>query len=107
MNQDVLSFAQVMAIVVASTGSFIAIGLATRYLWRLTSPRNRELSSAQNDRLDRLEQSIDAIAIEVERISEAQRYTVAVLSERLPARADERVGLNAPRVVSPKFDTPH
>ncbi len=35
-------------------------------------------------RLQRLEQAIDAIAIEVERMSESQRFTANVLAERLP-----------------------
>lgn len=38
-------------------------------------------------RLQRLEQAIDAIAVEVERMSESQRFTAKVLAERLPAGA--------------------
>jgi hypothetical protein len=40
-------------------------------------------------RLERMEQAIDAIAVEVERISEGQRFTTKLLSERAaePARA--------------------
>jgi hypothetical protein len=37
-------------------------------------------------RLDRLEQAVDAIAIEIERISEGQRFVTRVLAER-PASA--------------------
>jgi hypothetical protein len=33
-------------------------------------------------RLDRMEQAIDAIAVEIERISEGQRFTTKLLSER-------------------------
>lgn len=33
-------------------------------------------------RLERMEQAIDAIAVEVERISEGQRFTTKLLSER-------------------------
>jgi hypothetical protein len=33
-------------------------------------------------RLERMEQAIDSIAIEVERISEGQRFTTKLLSER-------------------------
>jgi hypothetical protein len=46
-------------------------------------------------RLERMEQAIDAIAVEVERISEGQRFTTRLLSERLkepalpPARTNE------------------
>ena len=47
-------------------------------------------------RLDRMEQAIDSIAVEVERISEGQRFTTRLLSERNEASAipvrGERVG---------------
>jgi len=35
-------------------------------------------------RLDRIEQAIEAMAVEVERVSEAQRYSARLLTERLP-----------------------
>ncbi len=38
-------------------------------------------------RLERMEQAIDAIAVEVERISEGQRYTTRLLAERSAAPA--------------------
>jgi hypothetical protein len=34
-------------------------------------------------RLERMEQAIEAIAVEVERISEGQRFTTKLLSERV------------------------
>lgn len=39
---------------------------------------------AMEGRLARMEQSIDAIAVEAERISEGQRFTTRLLSERVP-----------------------
>jgi hypothetical protein len=45
-------------------------------------------ANAMNDpRLERMEQAIDAIAIEVERIAEAQRFQTRLLSERASERA--------------------
>ena len=38
---------------------------------------------ALEKRLSRIEQSIDAVAIEIERISEGQRFTTKLLSERV------------------------
>ncbi|MEP6991915.1 MAG: hypothetical protein ABJA80_13370 [bacterium] len=38
------------------------------------------------DRLERMEQAIDAIALEVERISEGQRFTTRLLTERAAER---------------------
>jgi hypothetical protein len=42
---------------------------------------NASGSSLTDDRLARIEQSVDAIALEVERISEGQRFTTKLLSE--------------------------
>jgi hypothetical protein len=39
----------------------------------------------QSRRLEQLQQSIDVIALEVERMSESQRYVAKVLNEKLPA----------------------
>jgi hypothetical protein len=40
-------------------------------------------------RLERMEQAIDAVAVEVERISEGQRFTTKLLSERVPPRSED------------------
>ena len=41
-------------------------------------------------RLARTEQAVDAIAVEAERISEGQRFTTKLLSERALARSEAR-----------------
>ena len=85
MDGDVLVFAQVMTVIVTSTGAFVAIGLGARMLWRMGSrTKSKGVSPVDDTRMERLEAAVDAIAIEVERISESQRYTVSLLSERLP-----------------------
>jgi len=43
--------------------------------------------SATDARLQRLEQSFEAMEVELERISEGQRYTTKLLTERLPLAA--------------------
>jgi hypothetical protein len=108
MEGDVLMFAQVMTVIVASTAGFVAIGLGARVLWRAGSRvKARTLPPADDSRLERLEAAVDAIAIEVERISESQRFTVGLLSERLPPRAVDRVGdLPAPGGMK-RVNTPH
>jgi len=52
-----------------------------------------------DDRLARLEQAVDAIALEVERISEGQRFTTKLLSEQgraAPQPVRERLSSNTP-----------
>ena len=59
----------------------ISLALA-RLIWkRATAPRGANAAWDSNPRLDRLEQSVDAIAVEVERISEGQRYMTRLLAE--------------------------
>lgn len=103
MDNDVVTFAQVMAVIVVSSAAFVAIFMRARNSWiRGSQPAPRQMDES---RLDRLEAAVDAIAIEVERISESQRFTVGLLAERLPARGD-RVELPAP-VSSKRTITPH
>jgi hypothetical protein len=93
---------------------FVLAPLAFAYarrLWRRPVPA-AGLSPESAQRFDRLEQAVDAIAIEVERISEGQRYVTRLLSEaqgvpalgagrapaepiRLPDRERVRVGGDA------------
>ena len=108
MDPDVLEFAQVMTIIVTSVASFIAIGLGARLLWKLGSRPPRDAPPANSAQLERLESTIELMAVEIERISESQRFTVNLLSERLPARGDERLGAPpAMRIPLRKNDTPH
>lgn len=107
MEGDVLTFAQVMTVIVLSTGGFVLIGLGARILWRWGSLRKPTIRAERDDeRMQRLETAVDTIAIEVERISEGQRFMVGLLSESLPAGRAERAGeLPAPersgRVITP------
>ena len=89
MNET-LVFAQVMTVIVMSTAAFVAIGLGTRILWRRgATVQPRREARYDEDRQQRLEMAVDAIAIEVERISEAQRFMVGLLSEAGAARKAE------------------
>ena len=90
MDGDVLMFAQVMTVLVMSAAAFVVIGLGGRILWRQGSPLKPTVGAPHDeDRMQRLETAVDTIAIEVERISEAQRFMVGLLSESLPARRAE------------------
>jgi hypothetical protein len=60
---------------------------------------DQEANSGGDQRLARLEQAVDAIALEIERISEGQRFTTRLLSEQ-SRRASEsgarRLSSNTP-----------
>jgi hypothetical protein len=69
---------------------FPVVRLITRWLEPRPVPP-RELSTI-NGRLERIEAAVDAIAVEVERISEAQRFSAKLQSEqqlpRLPGPSE-------------------
>lgn len=65
----------------------IALSIS-RMFWRRGSiPRQPAQSLESADRLARMEQAIDSIAIEIERVSEGQRFVTRLMSERQGAAA--------------------
>jgi hypothetical protein len=107
MDNDVVVFAQVMTVILGSTAAATAIFLAARAVWLWGSRTRDKVGRAFDEsRIERIENAVDAIAIEVERISEAQRYTVGLLSDRLPPRV-ERVGEIPTPTGNRRVNTPH
>ncbi|HJP58551.1 MAG TPA: hypothetical protein VJ865_01075 [Gemmatimonadaceae bacterium] len=75
-------------IFLGAAGMFIGLTtllLLGRWIWkrfiREDLPQSRKLPSADSERLQRVEQGIEAMAIEVERISEGQRFVTKLISE--------------------------
>jgi hypothetical protein len=64
-----------------------------RKIWKRDSAASLPTSHQNDQRLERMEHAIDAIAVEVERLSEGQRFMTKLLSDR----SHERVGLHAPQ----------
>jgi len=67
-----------------ATAIILAIGVpvARAYTRKLDADsKNPRVPLEVTDRLERMEQAIEAVAIEVERISEGQRFTTRLLSE--------------------------
>jgi hypothetical protein len=63
--------------------AFIIVGLPIARAFARRMDRRGETASASEiaPRLDRIEQAVEAIAIEVERVSEGQRYTTKSIAE--------------------------
>jgi hypothetical protein len=56
-----------------------------RLIWKRATnppPRNASLDQATQQKLEHLQQAVDTIAIEVERISEGQRFVTKLMSDR-------------------------
>jgi cell division protein FtsB len=79
---DILQIAVIAALFVALLGSVCWISVATyRSVKRID---NQKLAPSDDLRgqIEQLQQSVDSIAVEVERIAEAQRYMARLESER-------------------------
>ncbi|HEX3533854.1 MAG TPA: hypothetical protein VHT23_06510 [Gemmatimonadaceae bacterium] len=73
-----------------ATAIVLAVGvpLARAYSRRMDAQaKNPQIPSEVAARLERMEQAIDSVAVEVERISEGQRFTTKLLSEGKGAAA--------------------
>lgn len=86
MDKDVVAIVAILSVFV-----FMPFAIAfARLIWKRSSPPPRPVADqATQQRLEHLQQSVDTIAVEVERISEGQRFVTRILSER------ERPGLGA------------
>jgi hypothetical protein len=76
-------------IVMFSMIPVVAIGvpIARAYARRLEGKPTASVPPDVAARLERMEQAIDSIAVEVERISEGQRFTTKLLADRVPLPA--------------------
>ncbi len=85
MNEDiVIPIAGMLMIIILALGVPLVVShvrrAASRDALRPGEPRD-------DGRLERIEQAIDAMSIEMERISEGQRFITKVLAERSPEQA--------------------
>ena len=90
-RQEQMLFVGFLVVVMAAVAILrpLMVALGRRFE---RSPRHEELaSSASAARLERIEQAVEAMAVEIERISEGQRFTTRLLTNRAPAELpDER-----------------
>lgn len=82
----------IMSIILA-----IGIPIAKAYARRMDADsRNPRIPDEVAQRLERMERAIEAVAIEVERISEGQRFTTKLLSEGANRGEARQVGAAKP-----------
>lgn len=85
------------------TGAFIVLVplvlALSRRLWHRGGPRPA-VDLENSPRLQRMEQAIESIALEVERIGEAQRFTTKLLADRQPD-AMARLSRKEPGTITP------
>jgi hypothetical protein len=91
MIPEVLVFAQVATISVLLIGSCATIGW-TIFRKAHQLKQHGSLPPESMAQLYQLQQSVDAIAVEVERIAEAQRFSAKLLAERAEPHTDDALG---------------
>ena len=83
-------------------GIFLALGFAAlvtafrRFRRRKHNPAKKTDLGIESQRLERLEQGMEAIAIEIERVSEGQRFVTKLLSEAAPIGVGNRIAEAVP-----------
>lgn len=93
----------VMVVVSACASAAVIVKASVDGVSKMVAAKRQRLpdgESASDARLARLEVAVESIAVEVERISEGQRFTTRILSSQFerPTPRLER---------AEKFDTPH
>ena len=78
--------------VAAIVSGIVALPLVRALAKRLDRPSPQRVTGDTDARLARIEQAVDAVAIEVERIAEGQRFTTRLLSERVPGQTAPAAG---------------
>ena len=69
----------------------LGIPLVRAYVRRMErgAPTQTSLPAEVAGRLERIEHAVEAVAVEVERIAEGQRFTTKLLSERATAKVEQ------------------
>jgi hypothetical protein len=91
------SVALITGLIGGWVGAYLGARRAVRSAARDAVAPGQSLQSAQ---LAQLGQMVEAIAIEVERVSEGQRFTTRLLADRMPVGAAE-LRPRAPGVITP------
>lgn len=92
VSKDLIPIVAILSVFVL--GPF-AVAIA-RLIWKRASHPPRPVTdTATQQRLEQLQQSVDTIAVEVERISEAQRFVTRLLSDGAAQRVAVGAGASA------------
>lgn len=77
---------------ITAGATVVLFPLVQAFAKRMERQSEKELPDHVTARLERMEQSIDAMAEQVERIAEGQRFTTKLLAEQSPQRANALKG---------------
>src|SRR5215207_4330519 len=105
MNMDIIVVADIaIGVLFTSTVGFAIAWARTRERALRAELAQRMMPSTAEKQLGQLQESMEAISLELERIGEAERFTVRLLAERVPASG----GMPTPTARrEPGTTTPH
>ncbi len=84
MQHELVPIAFFMTVFAIVVGLPLVRGMVRRWDRESAAPK---IPGEMSGRLERMEHAIDAMAVEIERISEGQRFTTKLLSENRSSRA--------------------
>ena len=95
MDPDIVRLAQLFAVIGMFTGGMIGLAWVTKLAFGSRRPKQPSLPPVVDEaRFSRLEEAVETIAVEVECIAEAQRFSAKLLAER--ARDEGRLARQDP-----------
>lgn len=105
MVNDIIPLAGVLGFF-ATCGWMLKISLAYRERMKMLE-RPKGIDAGSDERLVRVEQAVESIAIEIERVSEGQRFVTKLLNEKAQAVPHAHIGAVPAPVPARRVDTPH
>ena len=101
-NDAIILLSMASVVLFTTTITFVGLWIRARERAIRAGAVAQPLSASPTPDLDHLVNAVDAIAVEVERISEAQRFTAKVLAERTDvAPGTPRISAPPERVITP------
>jgi hypothetical protein len=99
-----LTIPALIVLLIAMTAS--AVGLAMAWLLareraRRAEQRLLDRTLIRDERADRLERALEAMAVDLERVAEGQRFTTKLLAQRPSAEAARPRVPEPPRIITP------
>ena len=87
MDPDIVRLAQLFAVIGMFTAGMIGLAWVTKVAFSSRRPKTPLAPGVDEARFSRLENAVETIAIEVERIAESQRFAAKLLAGRENERA--------------------
>ena len=103
-----INFRELVVLLFLSSSALLTTTLVFAVLWvrsreraiRATLDTSRQLEESSPE-IQHLVHAVDSIAVEVERISEGQRFTTQLLSERVQGTPQQKRAMLPERVITP------